>query len=203
MSNYEVVIKGHTLEYIEEGHIYICDGEILPSITQLLKQKFPDMYKGIPETMLNRASEEGTRLHDAIERLCNDEEVDEIKEVDNFLFLKKKYGFEVLENEVPVILFDGDKPIAAGRLDLVLKMDDKLVGADIKRTSKLHKEYVGLQLNMYRIAYRQCYGQEWDELRAIHLREDQRKFTKIPINEEYTWEVIHEILSERDTDSND
>ena len=155
MSNYEVVIKGHTLEYIDEGHIYICDGEILPSITQLLKIKFPDMYKGIPEAMLNRASEEGTRLHDAIERLCNDEEVDEIKEVDNFLFLKKKYNFEVLENEVPVILFDGDRPIAAGRLDLVLEMDGHLVGADIKRTAKLNKEYVGLQLNLYRIAYRQ------------------------------------------------
>ena len=194
--DYTVEIKGHTLEYFDDGHLYLVDGCIVPSITQLLKKKFPDMYKGIPEAMLNRASEEGTRLHDAIERLCNDEEVDEIKEVDNFLFLKKKYGFEVLENEVPVILFDGDKPIAAGRLDLVLKMGDKLVGADIKRTSKLHKEYVGLQLNMYRIAYRQCYGQEWDELRAIHLREDQRKFVKLPINEEYTLQKIKELINE-------
>ena len=196
MSDYTVEIKGHTLEYFDATHTYICNGEVLPSITQILKQKFPDMYKGVPEGMLNRASEEGTRLHDAIERLCNDEEVDEIKEVDNFLFLKKKYGFEVLENEVPVILFDGDTPIAAGRLDLVLEMDGKLVGADIKRTAKLNKEYVGLQLNLYRIAYRQCYGKEWEELRAVHLREDTRKFAKIPINEEYAREVIKDVLHE-------
>lgn len=196
MSDYTVEIKGHTLEYFDATHTYICNGEVLPSITQILKQKFPDMYKGVPEGMLNRASEEGTRLHDAIERLCNDEEVDEIKEVDNFLFLKKKYGFEVLENEVPVILFDGDRPIAAGRLDLVLKMDGHLVGADIKRTAKLNKEYVGLQLNLYRIAYRQCYDKEWEELRAVHLREDTRKFVKIPINEEYAREVIKDVLHE-------
>ena len=194
--DYTVEIKGHTLEYFDDGHLYLVDGCIVPSITQLLKAKFPDMYKGVPEGMLNRASEEGTRLHDAIERLCTEGESEEMKEVENFLFLKKKYNFEVLENEVPVILFDGDKPIAAGRLDLVLKMGDKLVGADIKRTAKLNKEYVGLQLNLYRIAYRQCYGKEWKELRAVHLREDTRKFVKIPINEEYAREVIKDVLHE-------
>ncbi len=196
MSDYTVEIKGHTLEYFDDGHLYLVDGCIVPSITQLLKQKFPDMYKGVPEGMLNRASEEGTRLHDAIEKLCTEGESEDMKEVENFLFLKKKYNFEVLENEVPVILFDGDKPIAAGRLDLVLEMDGKLVGADIKRTAKLNKEYVGLQLNLYRIAYRQCYGKEWKELRAVHLREDTRKFVKIPINEEYAREVIKDVLHE-------
>ena len=197
MRDYECwEIKGHTLEYFDDTHTYICDGEVLPSITQILKAKFPDMYKGIPEAMLNKASEEGTRLHDAIEKLCTEGESEDMKEVDNFLFLKKKYNFEVLENEVPVILFDGDTPIAAGRLDLVLEMDGHLVGADIKRTAKLHKEYVGLQLNLYRIAYRQCYGKEWEELRAVHLREDTRKFVKIPINEDYAREVIKDVLHE-------
>ena len=201
--NYTVEIKGHTLEYIDDGHIYLVDGVMVPSITQLLKRKFPDMYKFVPQGVLEKASEEGTRVHELIEEYCKGEIVEDSKEVNNFAFLKKKYGFEVLENEIPVILFDGDTPIAAGRLDMVLEMNGKLVGADIKRTYKLNKDYVALQLNMYRIAYRQCYDREWEELRAVHLREDTRRFIKLPINEEYTWEVLHELCEQGSSDSDD
>ena len=108
--------------------------------------------------------------------------------------MQKQYGFEVKENEVPVILFYEDEPICAGRLDLVLKMDDKIGGADIKRTSALDKEYLAYQLNLYRIAYRQSYGVEWEFLRGVHLREDVRKFVDIPINEHMAWQLVHDYM---------
>ena len=41
--------------------------------------------------ILNKASEEGTRVHEAIERLCKTGEVEDIKEVKNFIFLQKCY----------------------------------------------------------------------------------------------------------------
>ena len=102
------------------------------------------------------------------------------------------HDMEVIENEVPVILFDDGEPIAAGRLDLVLKMGDQIGGADIKRTSTLDKEYLGYQLNLYRIAYKQSYGVEWEFLKGVHLRESVRKFVDIPINEKPTWDFIKE-----------
>lgn len=40
MTNY---IAGHTLEYYDEDHVYICDGIVVPSITQILKVKFGNM----------------------------------------------------------------------------------------------------------------------------------------------------------------
>jgi hypothetical protein len=95
---------------------------------------------------------------------------------------------------VPVILERDGKPIAAGRLDLVLMMDGKIGGADIKRVSSLDKEYVGYQLNLYRIAYRQSYGVEWEFIRAIHLRESVRKFVDLPINEDLMWEFLKEAV---------
>ena len=95
---------------------------------------------------------------------------------------------------MPVILHLDDKPIAAGRLDLVLEMGGQIGGADIKRTSKLDKQYLAYQLNLYRIAYRQCYGVEWQFLRGIHLRESVRKFVSIPIDEESAWRLVHEYL---------
>lgn len=191
-------IKGHELEYIDETHTYLVDGVIVPSITQILKIKFGNKYAGIDKDILQRAADKGTEVHEAIEKLCKTGEVEELKEVKNFMFLQKQYKFEVLDNEVPIILFRNDEPIAAGRLDLVLKIDDKVGGGDIKRTSTLDKEYLAYQLNLYRIGYRQCYGIEWEFLKGFHLREDVRKFVNIPVNENLAWKLVNDYLEMED-----
>lgn len=187
-------IAGHTLEYYEDTHTYLVDGLEVPSITQLMKVKFESKYEGIDKDILNRAAQNGTRIHEAIENYCKTGEVEDYKEVRNVLFLQKQYKFEVLENEVPVIIFKDNTPVCAGRLDLVLKMNNKIGGGDIKRTSSLDKEYLAYQLNLYRIGYKQCYGVEWEFLRGIHLREDTRKYAPIPINEKMAWGLINEYL---------
>lgn len=189
-------IKDCEVEYYDDEHMYLVNGVIVPSITQLLKKRFGGKYDGVNSAVLNKAAEEGTKVHKAIELYCKDGEESELEELRNFKFLRKKYGFEVLDNEVPIVLFDEGEPIAAGRLDMILKMGDDIGLADIKRTSVLDKEYVGLQLNLYRLAYQQCYDTEITILKAIHLREDKRKFVDIPINEPYTLDFIKEIKNE-------
>lgn len=187
-------IKGHTLEFIEDEHLYLCDGIILPSVTQILKIKFGGKYNGVNRKTLTRASEKGTEVHKAIELYCKEGKESELPELRNFKFLKSKYGFKVLDNEVPVILFDNGEPIAGGRLDLVISMDGKTGLADIKRTSALDKEYLAYQLNMYRIAYQQCYDREISFLKGVHLRENVRKLVDIPVNEEITKELVNRYL---------
>lgn len=183
-------INGYTLEYFDDEHIYLVDGVIVPSITQLLKKRFGNKYAGVSRETLKRAADAGTAVHDAIERYCKDGTESELPEARNFKFLQRQYGFEVIENETPVILFQDNEPVAAGRLDMVIKMNDRVGGADIKRTATLDKEYLAYQLNLYRIAYRQCYGVEWEFLRGLHLRENVRKFVQIPINEGMALELI-------------
>lgn len=187
-------IKGHTLEYIDETHRYLVDGVIVPSITQILKIKFGNKYNGVDESVLKRAAQNGTEVHNAIESYCKEGIESDLKEVKNFKFLKKQYKFDVIDNEVPVILFKDDVPIAAGRLDLVLKIDEQVGLGDIKRTSTLDKEYLAYQLNLYRIAYEQCNGSNINFLKGIHLREDTRKFVNIPIDDKLTWKLIDEYL---------
>lgn len=187
-------IKGYELEYIDETHTYLVDGVIMPSITQILKVKFGNKYAGVSAEVLQNAAEKGTAVHEAIEMYCKTGEEIDLKEVKNFKFLQKQYKFEVVDNEVPIILFKDDEPIAAGRLDLVLKIDDVIGGGDIKRTSSLDKEYLAYQLNLYRIGYRQCYGIEWEFLKGLHLREDVRKFVNLPINENMAWKLVNEYL---------
>lgn len=190
--DFSAEIRGNTLEYLDDDHIYLVNGVIVPSITQMLKIRFGNKYSHVDGRTLQRASETGTAVHEAIEDYCRNGTEADLPEVRNFIFLKERYGFEVLENEVPVILFEDDQPVSAGRLDMVLRMDDMIGGADIKRTSALDKEYLAYQLNLYRIAYAQCYGVAWEFLRGLHLREGVRKYVQIPINESMAWQLVHE-----------
>lgn len=190
-SNYETWdIRGQCLEYFDDTHTYIYDGVILPSVTQIIKVKFGHKYDGVPAFVLQRASVKGTAVHSAIERYCKFDEGSELPELYNFKFLRDHYGFKVLGNEIPIVLFQDNKPVCAGRLDLVLEQDGKTGLADIKRTYNLDKEYLAYQLNLYRLAYQQCYDTNIEFLKGVHLREEKRQYVDIPINEEMAWNLV-------------
>ena len=55
------------IEFIEKEHIYLIDGIIVPSVTQLLKKLFPCKYENIPEKILEDKSIYGIELHKFIE----------------------------------------------------------------------------------------------------------------------------------------
>ena len=188
-------VNGVELEFVEEGHLYFIDGVLVPSITQILKSRFGGRYKFVDRGLLNRRAAEGTAVHKAIEEYCNTGKETDIPELRGFQFLQKQYGFKAVQSEVPVVLWDGD-PIAAGRLDLVLKIGETIGGADIKCVSSLDRQYVAYQLNLYRIAYAQCYGVKWDFLRAIQLKGDKRRFVNVPIDENAAWELVWNYLDE-------
>lgn len=189
-------INGQTLEFLEDIHLYVLNGVIVPSVSRILSKKFGHKYDGVDKAVLQRAADAGTAVHEAIEKLCVTGEVTDLPEVKNFMWLQKQYGFLVTENELPVVLWIDDKPCAAGRLDMVLMMNGEYGIADIKRTAVLDKEYVAYQLNLYRIAYQQSYGQDIKFLRALHLREDVRKFVRIPINERMALQLARDYLEE-------
>lgn len=188
-------IAGHVLEYIDEIHQYLVDGVCVPSITQILKIKFGNKYDNVDKKVLEKAAEKGTKVHEAIENFekwkIDDKCCEELR---NYKFLKRQYKFECLDNEVPIILFKDNIPIAAGRLDLVLEIDKKLGLGDIKRTSVLDKEYLAYQLNLYRIGYYQSYGKKAEFLSGLHLREKVRKFVNLPINEEVAMQLVNDYL---------
>ena len=194
-------IKGYTVEFIEdeetEIHTYLVNGVVLPSITQILKIKFGGKYNTVSQEVLKRASKLGTATHKAIENYCKNGIETDSKELRNFKFLQKQFKFTVIDNEIPIILFKDNEPVACGRLDLVLKVNDDVCLGDIKRTSVLDKEYLAYQLNLYRLGYQQCYEKEIKGLKGLHLREDVRKYVDIPINEDLAIELLNKYLDER------
>lgn len=180
-------INGHYMEYYDEGHIYLVDGIIVPSITSLLHKD----YSCVNPSILREAARKGTELHEAIENYCKFDTESDLVEVESFKQLQAEYGFKVLENEIPVILFDGE-PVAAGRVDLVIEMNGEIGGADIKRVSRLDKKALSDQLNLYRIAYAQSYGVEWQFLKGIHLKDKVKKLVDIPIKAFATLDFMEE-----------
>lgn len=186
-------INFYTVEYDDDTHTYLVDGVIVPSVTQVLNEKFGGKYAQVNPGTLERAAIRGTTIHKAIEDYCKgDEELVATKEVRNFRFLQKHYKFNVLENETPIVITKEGNPIAAGRLDLVLDINGITALADIKTVSSLDKEYLAYQLNLYRIGYMQSYGTEIKELYGVHLRDDKRKFIKIPLDEGRAWDILEQ-----------
>ena len=172
-------IKTQILEFDDKTHSYFYNGEQIESVTQLLAKKFPSKYSKIPKDVLEKASERGTRIHKEIECYCKGFDVG-TNEVKDFKFLKKHYGFKVIDNEIPIFFEFGGK-IIAGRIDMILEMDGEYAVADLKTTSTLDKEYLGHQLNLYRLGAENCYDYKISSLYGIHIKDGKRKMIKIPI----------------------
>ena len=197
MNDYESwKIAGSVLEFYPETHTYLYDGLMLPSVSQILGVKYKNDYASVPPAVLNNAAQRGTAVHKSIENFNVSGYDDGSEAVRNFRFLQKQYGFEVLDSELPIVIFKDDMPIACGRLDMTMLMDGETGIADIKTVSALNKEKIAYQLNLYRIGLMQSYGVDAKFLKIIHLRDGIRKVIDSPVNEGMTWELIDKYLEE-------
>jgi len=186
----------HELEFNPELHQYVVDGKIIPSVTQVLAEaKFGHKYDGINEDVLENARCRGSELHNAVDNYEKSGlERDDLIEFRDYKFLKRLFGFKVLQTEMPVVI-DIDGFMMAGTFDQLEQANSLFGLADIKRTSVLDKEYVSYQLNLYRIGYEQCYpDKKIDFLKAIHLRDGVRRYVDIPINEEVTKQLVRDYM---------
>ena len=191
-------IKGGTLEFFPETHTYLYDGLMLPSVSQILGAKYKNDYASVPPAVLDNAARRGTAVHKAIENFNVSGYDDGSEAVRNFKFLQKQYGFEVLDSELPIVIFKDDMPIACGRLDMTMMIDGQTGIADIKTVSALNKEKIAYQLNLYRIGLLQSYGVDAKFLKIIHLRDGIRKVIDSPVNEKMTWDLINKYLEENE-----
>ncbi len=177
------------IEFLESEHIYLKDGIIVPSVTQILQMIFPDKYKGINESILNRKAKFGTQGHAIIENLDVSDvekaksellELYEKKVISQELFiclreyvrLVIKHKIEPLEHEKIVSY----KNLFCGKLDMIANINGKRCLCDIKFTSECDEEYLSWQLGMYKMAL----GEEFEEYYCIWLpKRDLAKLVKI------------------------
>lgn len=187
------LINGREVKYNDETHQYFVDGVEVPSVTQLIGKLFPGEYKDVDPSVLAKAAARGTELHQAIEDYEQHGLMSTLPEFHNYRLLKRDYQFEVVANEQLIYVMDGNQVICAGRLDMVIRINNQLGLADIKRTFSLNTTKLQVQLNLYRLGYQQCYGDKIHLLRGIHLRNEQANFVTIPV-EDTILERIRPIL---------
>lgn len=174
--------ENYTLEFDDEAHGYIVNGIITPSVSSILKRKFDD-YVDVPFKILEAAADKGTAMHKAIEVYEKTGKESDLQEFRNYLFLKKYFKIENVENELPVAYFEDGLPVFAGTIDQVCRIDGVPAINDFKRVSAPNKEKIAYQVNLYRLAYNQTFGVEIEALSFMQLRENVRRFTPLPIME--------------------
>ena len=158
------------IEYVDEIHTYLYDGEIIPSVSEILKFIFPNKYSRVPDKILNAKANYGSTIHETIENLEKGKVVSQLDyvqqaSIDQYFKLKDKYNIEVLEQE-KIIHF---KDKYAGRFDMIADISGIRSLCDIKTTAELDKEYLSWQLSLYAYAYRNMYDEDFEKLYAIWL----------------------------------
>ena len=160
------------LEFDEATHTYRLDGNVLPSVTTIMKPLSAFEYRNVPESALEKAADRGTTVHNAIE-----------------IFIK--YGIDDIPTEFRPYLdafidwWNEKKPVVigseirlyhrmfryCGTCDLLCLIDGKLILIDYKTTYAVMEKMCGVQLEGYAKAL-SSHGINVDEKRILHLKKD-------------------------------
>lgn len=159
------------VEFIENGHIYLVDGVITPSVSEILNFIFPDKYSNVPKKILNSKAEYGSRVHEAIECLENGKKLPSL----NYLQEVSIEQWEKLKSENKIEVIEQEKMVNygnhyCGRFDMIAKVNGAYSLCDIKTTAKLDLESLSWQLSFYALAHNpDKYETEFDKFYAIWL----------------------------------
>lgn len=160
-------------------HCYLNDkGDELIGVTSLMKKHgLGADYSGIPQDVLERAAERGSRVHRLLEDYDNGKAVEDCPILQSY----KSLGLQVAASEYLI----SDNRTVASSIDKVLE-DCSLV--DIKTTSELHIKALEWQLSIYAWLFeRQNKGLKVPHLYALHIRDARcrplREINRLPDEE--------------------
>ena len=161
----------------EENHTYFLGEKQLKGITGMIsRQLFPDKYKAVPEFILKRAAEKGSRIHAQCQFIDTTGFTPESVEAENYLKERTKAGYKAFANEYTV----SDNEYFASNIDCVWEKDEKISLGDIKTTASLDREYLSWQLSLYAYLFElQNPLIKVDKLFGIWLRGDKSELVEI------------------------
>ena len=184
------------VEFIEDGHIYLVDGIIIPSVSDILNFIFPNKYSNVPRQILNSKAEYGSRVHEAIECLEKGETLPQL----NYLQEASLEQWKKLKSENKIEVIEQEKMVNygshyCGRFDMIANVNGAYSLCDIKTTAKLDKESLSWQLSFYALAHNpDKYETEFEKFYAIWL--PKREIGEVVEIERKTKEELLEKLKE-------
>lgn len=160
-----------SIEFVEDGHLYLISGILVPSVSDILNFIFPDKYSNVPKQILNSKAEYGSRVHEAIEHLEKGETLPQL----NYLQEASLKQWEKLKSGNKIEVIEQEKMVNygnhyCGRFDMIANVNGAYSLCDIKTTAKLDKESLSWQLSYYALAHNpDKYETEFDKFYAIWL----------------------------------
>lgn len=188
------------LSFDESEHIYEVDGEVMPSVSEIIRFIAREVYGDVVQSVLDNAADRGTRVHKATQMLdvVGDVECDEdiVPYVTAYVqFVKEhKPKWDLIEKS----MFNPAEKYA-GTVDRIGMLDGKKTIVDIKTSSAIQKVLYGAQLNLYRMMAHEN-GIEVERLVILHLTKDKGyKLIEIPIDDEVANAclTLHRALAKR------
>lgn len=176
-------------------HIYTLNGQILPSVTTVMKPLDHELYSGIDESIMQMAASRGTAIHNAAENyvLYGIEDI-EPKYAGYFEGFLKFW-----EEQKPVPLATESRAYHkilryAGTADLPCVIDGKKVLIDYKTSAAVNKMLTGVQLEAYERAFG-SHGFNFDEKAIVHLKNDgSYQMVRYKANDMESWQVFSSLM---------
>lgn len=195
------------VSFLDRRYYKVSDQVYYPSVTNVLsympKGKFFDEWlKDVghnADIILERASREGTQVHNAAEDLMQGKEIHWLDEYGNTKYSLQVWQMilkfaEFWKNHTPKLvkaegLIYSDTYKYAGRYDLIAEMDDELWLLDIKTSNSLNRSY-DLQLSAYIKAIKEVHNIDIQRAGIIWLKSSKRTEGKRPgVYQGKGWEV--------------
>lgn len=168
--NYPKIIFDETV------HRYTVGGEILPSVSEIMRPLSEQYYADIPASVMEKARDRGTQVHKSVEMfevfgvMPTSKEI--IPYVLGYKMAKSLEKFQPIASEI--MLTNGE---FCGTLDMIA-MRDVMVIIDLKATSKINYELIEVQLAGY---LELCLAnfKPIEKCFVLHLKPNTYKFTEI------------------------
>nr|DAV01140.1 MAG TPA: exonuclease [Bacteriophage sp.] len=176
---------GRILSFNEDNHEYQVNGEVIPSVSEIIRFISREVYGDVVQSVLDTAADRGTRVHKATQMLdvvhdveCDDDIVPYVQAYVQFL-RDHKPTWDAIEKS-----FYNPEKMYAGTVDRIGTFDEKKTLVDIKTSSSLQKILYGAQLNLYRMGLA-ANGIDVERLVILHLtKEKGYKIVEIPVDDE-------------------
>lgn len=138
------MLKNSNVIYNDTEHSYIYNDKQLSGITSILrKHLFAEKYDGIPEYILQKAAENGNKIHFDLQTFDLFGEINTEKQREYGDIIQKN-NIKVIDNEYIVTDFEH----FATAIDKVAMIDDKIYLIDVKNTFKIDFDYLSWQLSI-------------------------------------------------------
>lgn len=181
----KITLNVPKVTFIEETHQYFIGKKELKGVTgTLIKKAFPDTYKNIPESVLMKAAERGSLIHNTFETFCSIFDAD-IKQYPNpteelqaLHSMLVTFDLHYVASEY--LVTDGEN-FASAIDGIFADKEGNIYLVDYKTTSTLHYDNVSLQLSIYAKWFEeQNPDLKVKEIVCMWFKNGQSKFQPLP-----------------------